>query len=139
MALAVSPWTENGHEVGQQFADDSLDLFVGGFAKDTGEDRMRHLCPNAFCRHGIQSHCLGGMGSAKRRRLVCTNDHTYDANEKSTGCSVPVLCLCAGNIGNGHAADYRDGAFDCWFGSKFEANFHMGMCLRDVFRRVAAL
>jgi hypothetical protein len=34
MALAVSPWTGNGHEVGQQFADDSLDLFVGGFAKD---------------------------------------------------------------------------------------------------------
>jgi hypothetical protein len=40
--LAVSSWTGNGHEVGQQFADDSLDLFVGGFAEHTGEDRMRH-------------------------------------------------------------------------------------------------
>jgi hypothetical protein len=111
MALAVSPWTGNGHEVGQQFADDSLDLFVSGFAKDTGEDRMRHLCLNAFCRHGIGSHRLGGAGSAKGRHLVCTNDHTNDANEKGTGCSEPVLCTC-GNVGSGYAADYCNGAFD---------------------------
>jgi hypothetical protein len=129
MALAVSPWTGNGHEVGRQFTDDSFDLFVRGFAKDAGEDRMRHLCLNAFCRHGIGSHCLGGMGSAKGRCLVCTNDHTDDANEKGTGCSVPVLHMCGnvGNVVNGHAADYRDGAFDYWFGSKFDVDFHMGM------------
>ncbi len=106
--------------------DDSLDLFVGGFAEDTGEDRMRRLCLNAFCRHGIGSYCLGGMRSTKGRRLVCTNDHTDDANEKGTGCSVPVLRIC-GDIGNGHKADYGNGAFDCWFGRKFEADFHMGM------------
>ncbi len=60
MTVAASPWAENGHEVGQKFADDSLDLCVGGFAKDTGEDRMSHMCLNAFCRHGIRSHCSGG-------------------------------------------------------------------------------
>jgi hypothetical protein len=112
MVLAVSPWTGNGHEVGRQFTDDSLDLFVGGFAKDTGEDRMRHLCLNAFCRCSIRSHCLGGIKSAKGRCLVCTNDRTDDADEKGTGCSVPVLRMC-GDVGNGHAADYRNGAFDC--------------------------
>ena len=61
----------------------------------------------------------------KGRHLVGSNDHTDDANEKGTGCSVPVL-MC-GNVGNGHTADYGNGAFDCWFGSKFEADFHMGM------------
>jgi hypothetical protein len=127
MSLAVSPWTENGHEVGQQFPDDGLDLFVGGFAKDMGEDRMRHLCLNAFCRHGIGSHCLGGMRSAKGRHLVGFDDHTDGAHEKGTGCSVPVLRMC-GNIGNGHAADYGARTFDCWFGSKFEADFHTEMC-----------
>ncbi len=126
MTLAVSPWTGNGHEVGQQFADDGVDLFVGGFAKNTGEDRMRHLCLNALCRQGIRSHCSGGMRNAKGRHLVGSDDHTDDANEKGTGCSVPVLRMC-GDIGNGHAADYSNGAFDCWFGSKFKADFHLGM------------
>jgi hypothetical protein len=59
-----------------------------------GEDRMRHLCLNAFCRHGIRSHCSGGTRSTKGRRLVGSNDHTDDANEKGTGCSIPVLCVC---------------------------------------------
>jgi hypothetical protein len=61
-----------------------------------------------------------------REALVCTNDHTDDADEKGTGCSIPILHI-SGNIGNRHTADYRNGAFDCWFGSKFEADFHMGM------------
>jgi hypothetical protein len=81
---------------------------------------------NAFCRHGIGSHCSGGARSAKGRRLVGSNDHTDDANEKGTGCSIPVLHLC-GNIGNGQVADYGNGAYDCWLGSEFEADFHMGM------------
>ncbi len=55
MTLAVSPWTGNGHDFGQQFPDDGLDLIVGGFAKDTGEDSMRHLCLNAFCRQHQKS------------------------------------------------------------------------------------
>jgi hypothetical protein len=105
----VSPLTGNGHEVGRQFMDDNLDLFVGGFAKDRGEDRMRHLCLSAFCRHSIGSHLLGGTRSTKGMHLVCTNDHTDDANEKGTGCSIPVLHIC-GNLGNGHADDYHDGA-----------------------------
>jgi hypothetical protein len=117
---------ERGHEVGQQLTDDDLDLFVGGFTKDTGKDRMRHLCLDAFCRHGVGSHCSGDTRSAKRRRLVDSNDYTDDADEKGTGCSVPVLRMC-GNVGNGHTADHSDGAFDCWFGSKFEADFYMGM------------
>ena len=58
--------------------------------------------------------------------LVGSNDHTDDANEKGTGCSILVLHVC-GSVGNGHAADYGNGAFDCWFGSEFEADFHMGM------------
>ncbi len=90
------------------------------------EDRMRHLCLNALHRYGIRSHCLGGTGSAKGRCLVFTNDHTDDANEKGTGCSVPVLHVC-GSVSNGHAADYHNGVFDCWFGSKFEEDFHVGM------------
>jgi hypothetical protein len=93
MALAVSPWTENGHEVGRQFADDSLDLFVGGFAKETGEDRMMHLCLNAFCRHSIGSHHSGGTRSAKGRRLVCTDDRTDDADDKGTDV-LYQFCAC---------------------------------------------
>jgi hypothetical protein len=127
MTLAVSPWTGNSHEVSGQFADDHLDLLMGGLAKDMGEDRMRHLCLDAFGRNGVISHCLGGMSSAKGRYLVGSNDDTDDANEKSTGCSIPVLSMC-GNVGNGHAADHRNGTFNCRFGSKFKADFHMGMC-----------
>ncbi len=74
MTLAVSPWTGNIHEVSQQFADDHLDLLMGGFTKDVGEDRMMHLCLNAFGRHGIRSHCLGGTKSVKGRHLVGSND-----------------------------------------------------------------
>jgi hypothetical protein len=33
MILVVSPWTGYDHEVGQQFADDGVDLFVGGSPK----------------------------------------------------------------------------------------------------------
>jgi hypothetical protein len=127
VTLAVSPWTGNSHEVSRQFADDRLDLLMGGLAKDSGEDRMRHLCLNAFVRNGIRSHCLGGMRSAKGRHLVGSNGDTDDANEKSTRCSVLVLSVC-GNVGNGHAADHGDRAFDCRFSSKFEVDFHMGMC-----------
>ncbi len=119
MTLAVSPWTGNGHEIGRQFADDSLDFFVGGLAKDKGEDRMRHLCINAFCRYGIRSYCSGGKRSAKGRRLVGSDDHTDDANKKGTGCSVPDLRVY-GNVGNGHAVDHGNGAFNCWFGSKLK-------------------
>jgi hypothetical protein len=126
VTLAVSPWTGNGHEVSQQFVDDHLDLLVGGLAKNMGEDRMRHLCLNAFGRHGNRSHCLGGTRSTKGRCLVCSNDDTDDANEEGTGCSVPVLSVCS-NVGNGHAADHGDGAFYCWFGNKFEVDFYMGM------------
>jgi hypothetical protein len=79
---------------------------MGEFAKDTDEDGMRHLCLNAFSRNGVGSHCLGGMGSrsAKGRHLVGSDDDADYANEKSTGCSVPVLDVY-GNLGNGHAAD----------------------------------
>jgi hypothetical protein len=101
MSLAVSPWTGNSHEVSGQFMDDHLDLFMGGFAKDTCEDGMRHFCLNALGKNDIGSHCLGGTGtsSAKRRCLVSSNDNANDANEKSTGNSVPVLGTC-GNVGN---------------------------------------
>ncbi len=80
-----SPWTGNRHEVSGQFADDHLDLLMGGFAKDTCEDGVRHF--NAFGRNGVGSYHLGGTGSgsAKGRRLVGSNDDTDDANDKSTG------------------------------------------------------
>ncbi len=123
----MSPWTGNSHEDSQKFADDGFDLLVGGLAKDRGEDRMRHLCLNAFCRHSVRSHCLGGMRSKKGRRLVGSDVDTDDADEKGTGYSVPVLSICC-NLGNGYAADHGNGAFNCWFGSKFKADFHMGMC-----------
>ncbi len=123
MTLAVSPWTGNGHEVSQQFVDDHLDLLVGGLAKDTGEDRMRHLCLNGFGRHDTRSDCLGGTRSTKGRCLVCSNDNTDDANEKGTGCSLSVLSMC-GDVGTGHTADHGNGGFYFWFGSKFKVDFH---------------
>jgi hypothetical protein len=128
MSRAMSPWTGDSHEVSGQFTGDHHDFLMGGVAKDTCEDEMRHLCPNAFGRNGIRSHCLGGTGrrSAKGRRLVGSNDNTDDANEKSTGCSIPVLSMCC-DEGNRHAADNGNGAFNCRLGCKFEADFHMGM------------
>ncbi len=93
MTLAVSSWTENSHEVSQQFADNGLDLLVDGLIKDTGENRMRHLCLNAFCRHGVRSHCLGGTRSAKGKHLVGSDDNTDYADEKGTGYSLPVLIV----------------------------------------------
>ncbi len=88
MSLAVSPWTENSHEVSGQFADDRLDLLMCGLAEDMCEDGMRHLCLNAFGRNSVGGHYLGGMGrrSVKGRRLVHSNGNTDDANEKGTGC-----------------------------------------------------
>ncbi len=66
------------------------------------------------------------MKKHKGRHLVGFDDDADDANEKSTGCSVPVLRVC-GNVSNGHAAAHGGGAFNCRFGSKFKADFHMGM------------
>ncbi len=116
MSLALSRWTGNSHEVSGRFSDYHLDLFMGGFAKDTCEDGMRHLCLNAFGRNGVGSLCLGGTGSrsTKGRCLVGSNEDTDDANEKSTGCSVPVFGVC-GNIGNGHTADNDNGILNCRF------------------------
>ncbi len=84
--------------------------------------------PYFFGRNGVGSYCLGGTGrrSTKGRSLVGSNDNTDDANEKSTGCSIPVLSV-RGNVGNGHAPDDGNGAFNCRLGCKFEADFHMGM------------
>ncbi len=112
MSLAVTPWTANNHEVSRQFADDHLDLFMGGFAKDTCKDGMRHLCLNALGGNGIGCHCLGGTGSsAKGRCLVGSDDDADDANEKYTGSSAPVLSMC-GNVGNGYAADNGNGSLN---------------------------
>jgi hypothetical protein len=129
MSLAVSPYIGNSHEFIRQFADDHLDLFMGGFTKDACEDGMRQLCLDALSRNGIGSLCLGGTGSSstKGRHLVGSDDNADDANEKSTGCSVPVLGVC-GKAGNGYAADDGNGTLNCWFGCKFEADFHYGMC-----------
>jgi hypothetical protein len=124
MSLAVFPWTGNSCEVGGQFTDDHLDLFMGGFAEDTCEDGMRHLCLNALGRNGVRHHHLGGMGSsAKGRHLVGSDDGADDANEKITGSSLPVLGMC-GNVGNGYAADDCNGSLNGWFGCKFEVDFH---------------
>jgi hypothetical protein len=124
MSLAVPPQTGNSHEVSGQFVDDQLDFFMGGFAKDTCEDGMRHLCLNALGRNGIRCHPLGGMGSsAKERHLVGSDDNADDANEKSTGSSVPDMGMC-GNVGDGYAADDSNGSLNGWFGCKFKADFH---------------
>ncbi len=86
------------------------------------------MCLNAFGRNSIGSHHLGGMGrrSAKGGFLVGCNDDTDDANEKSTGSSIPVLSM-SGDLGNGHAANGGNGFFNCRFGCKFKADFCMGM------------
>ncbi len=92
--------------------DDHLDFFMGGFAKDMCEDGMRHMGLYALGRHGIGHHWLGGMGSsAKRWCLVGSNDNTNDANEKSTGSSIPVFGMC-GNIGYGYAAGNGNGSLN---------------------------
>jgi hypothetical protein len=70
----------------------------------------------------IERHHLGGRGSStKGRCLVGSNDNADDANEKSTGSSVPVLGVCGG-IGNGYVADNGNGSLNGWFGREFEAN-----------------
>ncbi len=56
MSLTMSPWTGNSHKVSGQFADYHLDLLMGGLAKETCEDGMRHLCLNAFGRNSVGSH-----------------------------------------------------------------------------------
>ncbi len=56
MTFDVFPWTGNSHEVSGQFTDDQLDLLMGWLAKDTGEDRIRHLCLDAFGRNGVRGH-----------------------------------------------------------------------------------
>jgi hypothetical protein len=53
----------------------------------------------------------------KGRHLVGFNDHTDDANERGTGRSIPVLRVC-GSVGNRHAADHGNDAFNCRFGGK---------------------
>jgi hypothetical protein len=58
--------------------------------------------------------------------MVGSGDKADDANEKSTGCSIPVLGVC-GNLGNGYTADNGNGSPNGWFGSEFEADFHSGM------------
>ncbi len=43
MSLAMSLRTGNSHEVSGQFADNHLDLFMGGFAKDMCENKIKHF------------------------------------------------------------------------------------------------
>ncbi len=110
MSLAVFPWTGNCHKISRQFTDEHLDLFMGGFAKDTCEDGMRHLGLNSLGRHGIGHHHFGGMGdSAKGMCLVGSIDDANEANEKSTGSSVPVFGMC-GNLGYRYAAEDGNGS-----------------------------
>ena len=47
MTLAVTPRTENSHEVSNEFVDDHLDLFVRWFPKYPGKHVEGHLCPDA--------------------------------------------------------------------------------------------
>ncbi len=54
MYLAVSPRTGNSHKVSRQVVDDHLDMFMGGFAKDTCENGMRHMCLNALGRNASE-------------------------------------------------------------------------------------
>ncbi len=124
----LRPTDRNSHKVSEQFADDRLDLLMGELTEDTCEDGMRHWCLSAFGRNSFGGHYLGGRGrrSAKGRRLVSSNDDTGDAVEKGTGCSIPVLRVRS-NVGNGHAVDNGNGAFNCRLGCKFKVDFHMGM------------
>ncbi len=120
----MSPRTGYCLEVSRQFADNHLDLFMGGFAKGTCEDGVRHLGCNVLGGNGIRCHRLGGTGGSRKGRcLVCSNDDANDANEKSTGSSVPVFGMC-GNVGYGYAAYHGNCSLNNWFGSYFEADFH---------------
>ena len=49
MTLALTPRTGNGHEVGGEFSDEHLDLFVCWFPKYPDEYVVGHLCPDAVC------------------------------------------------------------------------------------------
>ncbi len=104
------PRTGNSHEVSGQLADAHLDLLMSGFAEDTCEDGMRHLCLNALGRNVIRHHRLGGTGcSAMGRCLVGSDDDADDSNEKNTGSSIPVLGMCD-DVGNGYSADNSNGS-----------------------------
>jgi hypothetical protein len=119
----------HGQEIAMRLADSSrmtiLTCLWVDFAKDTGEDGMRHLCLNALGRNSIGCHPLGESGSsAKGRRLVDSDDDADDANEKSTGSSIPVLGVC-GNVDNGYTADNGNGSLSRgWFGCEFKVDFH---------------
>jgi hypothetical protein len=52
----------------------------------------------------------------KGRCLVGSDDNVNDANEKSTGSSIPVFGM-SGNIGYGYAADDGAGSLNGWLGS----------------------
>ncbi len=47
MSLVVTPRTRNSHEVGGEFPDDHLHLFVSRFPKYSCERGVRHLCLDA--------------------------------------------------------------------------------------------
>ncbi len=49
MTLVVTPRTGNDHEVGGEFPDGHLDLFVCWFLEYAGEYVVGHLCPDAVC------------------------------------------------------------------------------------------
>ena len=127
MTLFVTPRTENSHEVGGEFPNDHLHLFVCRFPKDScerGVPCVRHdkcvVSALILCR------------STKRRCFVCSDDNTYDTNQKGIrktirGCSV------GGNVGDGDAGDNCNGTLNCWFCCKFEFYFHSlgGVCVWD--------
>jgi len=48
MSLVVTPRTGNSHEVGREFPDDHLHLFVFRIPKDSCERGVRHLCLDAI-------------------------------------------------------------------------------------------
>ena len=54
MTLVVTPRSGNSHEVGGEFLDDHLHLFVYRFPEDSCERGVQHLCLDA-----VRGHCVG--------------------------------------------------------------------------------
>jgi len=53
MSLVVTPRTGNSHEVGGEFPNDHLFLFMCRFPKDSCERGVRHLRLDAVCEYCV--------------------------------------------------------------------------------------
>ena len=95
VTLAVTPRTGNSHEVGGEFPDHHIDLFVCWFPEYPGKYIVGHVCPDAVRWHSVgHGGRLVACRSVKGMCHVGANNDSDDANEEGRGKS--VWCFCVG-------------------------------------------